>query len=181
ASERRMHLAKKLRDCLFIHPTDTVYGIGCNATNRSLVQDIRDAKRQHERPVSVIAPGIEWMEQHCHIPEQASDWIDKLPGPYTFILPLQDRNAVADNVNLNKETIGVRFPDHWFTEVVKHIQHPVVTTSANVTGRDYMEELEDLDDELAEAVDVAVYEGPISGTPSKIIDFTQDQPTVLRD
>ncbi len=183
AMDNQLQLVQDLRDTVFIHPTDTVYGIGCDATNRKLVQRLRETKRQHERPLSVIAPGIDWIQQYCEVPAEAREWLAKLPGPYTLILPLNDdgKREIADLTNLCGDTIGVRQPDHWFTSLVKHMQTPTITTSANISGRDYIKELEELDEELEDAVDIAINDGRIEGTPSTIIDFTGEEPEIIRD
>ncbi len=179
--KERIKIVRELRDCLFIHPTDTVYGIGCNATDRNLVKDLRKAKEQFSRPLSVIAPSMDWIRENCEINEKSEEWIDKLPGPYTFILNLENKDAVCRNTNLGLDTIGVRRPDHWFTSVVEDMKVPVITTSANVTGSNFMKEIDDLDDQLEKACDYSIYEGPIEGTPSKIIDLTKEEAEVLRD
>jgi L-threonylcarbamoyladenylate synthase len=178
--DEKIRVVRALRDCVFIHPTDTIYGIGCDATDRKLVRKLRMAKEQFERPLSVIAPSIDWIYEHCDVSEQAEDWLDKLPGPYTFILPLADTNAVAHNTVLNGPTIGVRYPDHWFTDIVADMHCPVITTSANVSGRDYMQSLDDLHDEIRDAVDIAIYTEPIDGNPSTIVDLSRDEPKTIR-
>ncbi len=179
--KEKVKLVRELRKCVFIHPTDTVYGIGCNATDRKLVRKLRSAKEQFSRPLSVIAPSMEWIRENCKVGKEHEEWLDKLPGPYTLILELENREAVSDNTNLGKETLGVRRPDHWIVEVVNQMKVPIITTSANVTGGKIMNEIEDLDKQIKDACEYALYEGRKEGTASKIIDLTKEEPEVLRD
>lgn len=156
------------KGALFIYPTDTIYGIGCDATNTSSVEKIRELKKREEKPFSVIVPNKGWIEEVCgHIDENR---LSLLPGPYTFFLPLIDKEAVAKNVS-GGESLGVRIPDHWFTKIVQESGAPFITTSVNVTNEPHMERVEDVPQEILNEVDFVVYEGPIVGESSKKIDL----------
>ena len=87
-------------------PTDTVYGIGCNAKLEKSVERIREIKKQFDRPFSVIAPSIDWIAKNLEIKKEVR------PGPYTFILK-KKRECVAENVSFG-DTLGVRIPKHEF-------------------------------------------------------------------
>jgi|TARA_B100000315_G_scaffold170532_1_gene159072 L-threonylcarbamoyladenylate synthase len=164
---------------VFIYPTDTVYGIGCNALNKEPVEKIRDIKQRKTNPFSVIAPSKEWIDENCIINDNAKDWIKRLPGPYTLILKIK-KPCVAENVTLGINSLGVRIPDHWFSNFVNEIDIPIVTTSANKSGNDCMTSLEDLDADMKSRVDFIVYEGTKKGQPSKIIDLTDDVKVIER-
>ena len=103
---------------LFIHPTDTIYGIGCNAMLHDSVYKVRETKNRHTVPFSVIAPSKDWIRENCEVNKKAEGWLKKLPGPYTFILNLKNKDAIAPNVNMDMDTLGVRIPDHWFSKNV---------------------------------------------------------------
>ncbi len=159
---------------IFIHPTDTIYGLGVNAVSAEAVASLRELKDRYTMPFSVIVPSKEWILQNCYVNEEAKEWINKLPGPYTLILKLKNRNAVSSLVNLNNGTIGVRMPDHWILDIVRELQVPIVTTSANKTGGDFMTHLENLDPDIKNKADFIIYEGEKNGRPSKIIDLTKE-------
>lgn len=165
---------------VFIHPTDTIYGLGANATSQSAVKDIREIKQREKQPFSVIAPSKEWIKSNCVVNREAEKWLDKLPGPYTLILRLRNRNCVAENVAPGLNSLGVRIPNHWFSGVVRELGIPIVTTSTNVKGRSFMTSLEDLDQEIAKKVDFIIYEGEKQGKPSEIIDLTEGERVVER-
>jgi len=162
-----------LENSVFVYPTDTIYGLGCNALREDLVDKIRKIKQRPDQPFSVIAPSKKWIYENCNVPRKAIKWINKLPGPYTLILRLKNKNAVAENVNNNLLTIGVRIPKHWFSDIVSELNIPIVTTSPNITGGNFMTSLDDLDEEIKRKVNFIFYEGSKKGRPSDIIDLTK--------
>ena len=154
---------------IFIYGTDTIYGIGCNAADPEAVKRIRMIKERKEQPFSVIAPSKRWIIENCEINEKVKEWLEKLPGPYTLILKLKNKNAVCREVNPNDGNIGIRIPDHWFSQVVEALDFPVITTSVNRTDKMYMTSLDDLDHEIKARLDFILDEGKIEGFPSKVI------------
>lgn len=164
---------------VFIYPTDTIYGIGCSAVNKEAVDKIRKIKERNGSPFSVIAPFKEWIDEHCVVNENAREWIKRLPGPYTLILK-RKKDCVAENVAPNTDTLGVRIPDHWFSNFASEIGLPIITTSVNKTGSDFMTSLNDLDTDIKSKVDFIVYEDAIKGSPSKIVDLTDEVKVIER-
>jgi len=156
----------------FIYPTDTIYGLGCNASSEAAARKIRRLKKRDEKPFSVIAPSKAWITKNCAVSKQAAAFINKkLPGPYTVILPLKNKRCVAPSVTRGLKTLGVRIPKHWFSFVVAEAGVPFVTTSVNVSGKKHMACIEDVEPRILRAVDVVVYEGPKKGKPSTKIFF----------
>ena len=167
-------LANKIKTGqVFIHPTDTIYGISCNATNETSVKKVRDLKERQENPFSIWAPSIKWIEKNCVIDQEAKKWLKELPGPYTLILKLKNKKAISKNVNPGPDTIGVRIPNHWFSRVVEALGFPIITTSANKAVKPFMTNLEDLDSEMKMKVDFIIYEGEKKVRPSKIINLVK--------
>ncbi len=172
--------AASLDGRLFIHPTDTIYGIGCDATDEALVRRLRDLKGQWERPLSVIAPSTEWIGQACRVTPAAASWLARLPGPYTLILPLKEGHGLPDAVTLGSGSLGVRLPDAWFAGVVAELGRPVVTTSANRSGEEHATSIERLDPAIREGVDLLIDDGPLDGRPSTLVRLDQDRVAVRR-
>jgi tRNA threonylcarbamoyl adenosine modification protein (Sua5/YciO/YrdC/YwlC family) len=174
----RKTILKEAPNAIFIYPTDTIYGIGCNALDEKMVGKIRKLKNSAQ-PFSVIVPSKEWIYNNCIVTEEAEEWVRKLPGPYTLLLKLKNKKAVAKNVHnydMNGEVIlGVRMPNHWFLSLSYVLKLPIVTTSANVTGQNFMTSLEDLDPVLRNNVDYVFYEGPKRGTPSTIVNLAGER------
>ncbi|MFC1755098.1 L-threonylcarbamoyladenylate synthase, partial [Thermoproteota archaeon] len=178
--EQDNHIGEVLKGAIFIHPTDTIYGIGCHAKNTKSVQKIRDLKKRPKNPFSVIAPSKEWIEENCIVNEKAREWIEKLPGPYTLILKLKNKDCVAEEVIPDTDCLGVRIPRHWFSRFVKEIGVPIVTTSVNEAGKKFMTSLEDLESEIEIEVDFMVDEGEKQGNPSNVIHLIGDD-ILVRD
>lgn len=169
---RKEELLQKIKHGkVFIHPTDTIYGLSCDATNEKAVEKLRRIKERYDNPFSVWAPSPEWIRKNCEINQEAEAWLKKLPGPYTLILKLKNKKAIAKGVNLEKETLGVRMPNHWFSAAVKEFSQPLITTSANKAGKPFMTSLEDLDRAIIPEIEFLIYEGKKEAHPSKIIDL----------
>ena len=160
---------------LFIHPTDTIYGIGCSALNSKAVEKIRRLKGRPNSPFSIWVPSLKWIKENCLVTSKAQDWLDKLPGPYTLLLPLKEKEAVTPNVIPGISVIGIRYPNHWFSKVIKRCGVPIVTTSANKSGSPFMTKLENLDSDIEREVEFMIYEGEKKARPSKIINTTENK------
>ena len=172
-SNKKKIMLKQLTNSVFIYPTDTIYGIGCSALDEGLVQRVRDIKKRFSMPFSIIAPSKEWIRETCELTPEAEKWIKKLPGPFTLILKLKNPDLLPEQVNQGLETIGVRIPDNWFSKIVEELGVPIITTSANLTGGNYMVSLDDLHPKIKNQVDFIVYEGVLKGKPSTLIRLDQ--------
>ena len=160
-----------LDGAIFIHGTDTIYGLGCDATNKEAVARLRKIKEKEKQPFPIIAPSKEWILENMEVKEKD---LEKLPGPFTIIAKMKTKDAVAPNVNpMGDNTIGVRIPDYWFSMVVSMLGIPIVTTSVNKGGGAYMKQIEDLSSELKKDIDFAIYDGPIEGKPSERINLVK--------
>ena len=176
--ERYSNLIKK-NNPVFVHPTDTIYGLGCNAENDEAVKKIREIKGRYNRPFSVIAPSKEWILENCHIKKEDLNYVDKLPGPYTLILHLKNKECISKHVNNDSETIGVRIPEHWMSGFARVLNKPIVTTSANKLGENFMTSIDNLDISIKSKVNFIIYEGEKIGRPSRVIDLTFDEIEII--
>jgi len=168
----KYQILKKIKEgSIFIHPSDTIYRMGCDASNEESVKRMRLAKEQYTMPFSVIAPSKEWIRKNCEVDEEGEKWLEKLPGPYTLIFRLKTPDIIAPSANLGTGTIGVRIPDHWFSETAKLLNVPIITTSVNKIGRGFMTRLSKIDGELKRKIDFAIYEGPKPGKACKIVNL----------
>ncbi|MBU1204829.1 MAG: threonylcarbamoyl-AMP synthase [Nanoarchaeota archaeon] len=178
---RKEDAVRKIRNgSIIVHPTDTIYGIGCNALDSKAVNKIRKMKKRQTMPFLVIAPSKQWIYDNCVITKNIEKWINKLPGRYTLILKLKNKKAVSKTVNNAWDTLGVRIPKHWFTALVEKAGVPFVTTSANIAGEDFMTSIDDLNPKIKSKVDFIVYVGTKKGRPSKIIDLTKEKPEIIK-
>ena len=166
-------IVKKIKGgAVFIHPSDTIYGLGCNALDEKAVTKIRKMKDRPDTPFSIWVPSLDWVSKNCTLNDEAKQALSHLPGAYTIILPLKETKAVAKLVHPKNDSIGIRFPDHWFGKIVEKLGFPIVTTSVNKVGQSFMTSLANLDSDIQVGVDFAIYEGAKEAHPSKIVDTT---------
>lgn len=157
---------------VFIYPTDTIYGLGCDSMHDSSINKLRHIKGNIDHPFSIIVPSKNWIKDNCEISENAYEWIDKLPGPYTLIFTLKNKKLFPESLTKGLDTVGVRIPDHWISEFVGEYGLPIVTTSANKAGEMFMTNTDDLDIDIKNSVHFIVYEGEKIGKPSKVVDLS---------
>ena len=160
---------------LILYPTDTVWGIGCDATNREAVAKIYALKRSENKHSMLVL---------CHSAEQIVRYVDRAPGiafevmematsPLTLILP--GAVGVAENLIPEEGTLGVRVPDHEFCRLLlRRFGRPIVSTSANISGEKSPKRLPEVAQEIIDGVDYVVnprFQGSPTGKPSSIIAF----------
>ena len=156
---------------IFIYPTDTIYGIGCNAQIKESIQKIRNIKKS-EQPFSVIAPSKKWIYNNLEVKNKK--YIKK--GPYTFILKLKTKPKHS-LTNKNKTTLGVRLPDHKFTNLIKV---PFITTSINIHNQKNHINIQQIPKKIKKQVDYIIDQGTLDNKPSTIIDLTKNQPKITK-
>ncbi len=157
------------KGAVFMYPTDTIYGIGCNAKLDNAVQKIRKAKERVSNPFSVIAPGKQWIREQCEVTTQAEEWLAKLPGTYTIIFRLRNKKSVSKSVTMGNDTLGVRIPKHWISAIVAELGIPIVTTSVNKAGKDFITKPSEMEESIRDQVNFAIDDGILSGKPSTLI------------
>ena len=162
---------------LFIYPTDTIYGIGCDAVDAEAVEKIRRLKKREQKPFSVIAPSKEWIYSNLKVKDRYKCYIEQLPGPFTFVLQMR-KQCVAENVA--KGTLGARLPGHIFSKLVSKAETPFVTTSVNISGKPAIMEISQIPKGFLKAVDIIIDSEKLDNKPSTIIDLTGDLPKILR-
>ncbi|MGV8142654.1 MAG: L-threonylcarbamoyladenylate synthase [Candidatus Pacearchaeota archaeon] len=164
---------------IFVYPTDTIYGLGCDATNNKAVEKIRKIKDRELKPFSIIAPSKEWIEKNCFVPAHAKEWLSLLPGPYTLLLKIKNKKIVANSVIFG-ETIGVRIPNHPITKLIQSAGVPFITTSVNISGQPHINSITQIPLEISEQVDFIIDEGVLNNKPSTVVDLTSKEEKIIR-
>ncbi len=168
--------------CLIVYPTDTLYGIGCDATSEKAVQKLLELKGGRDKPVSIIVSDLEMMKEFCEITEeQAEKIVQILPGPYTLILKKKADSSLAESVSAT-DTVGVRVPEHVFVKrLVRELGVPITTTSANTSDKTPPTQVRELERVIVEGVSTVVDCGKTKqAMASTVIDLTGEKPVVLR-
>ena len=172
----REKISKSIHNGLiFVYPTDTIYGLGCDAMQPVSVRKIR-AVKQTDHPLSVIAPSMKWVEENFIVKHR--EYLDKLPGPITLIFKKKDPEFLKW-VSVS-ESLGIRIPNHHFTKFVQRTGTPFVTTSVNISGQSHIHKISDIPQSILNRIDVVIDAGQLRNPPSTIVDLTGDRPKVIR-
>lgn len=160
---------------LILYPTDTVWGIGCDATNADAVARIYALKRSENKHSMLVL---------CESADMVVRYVNKAPGiafevmematkPLTLILP--GAGGLAENLIPEEKTLGVRVPDHEFCrKLLRRFGRPIVSTSANISGEPTPKSLAEVAREIIDGVDMVVnprFQGRPTGKASSIIAF----------
>ncbi|MEM6396402.1 MAG: L-threonylcarbamoyladenylate synthase [Bacteroidota bacterium] len=170
---------------VIIYPTDTVYGIGCDITNKNAVERVARLRG--------LDPGKALFSFICQDISQVTDYSAQinndvfrlmkshLPGPFTFILKANSKTPKI--LKNRKETIGVRIIDNNIIDaLVRGLGRPILTASLKNDDEvmEYFTDPIDIHDDFGKLVD-AVIDGGIGGNePSTIIDCTGREPILQR-
>jgi|SRR3989344_6846054 len=168
---RTQELVKDIKEGkIFIYPTDTIYGIGCDATNIKSVEKIKEIKlRDKDKPLSIIAPSIDWIKQNCII-DKGLDLNKYFPGPYTLIL--KKKNPDFLTYVSSSDTLGIRIPDSDFTKQIQKSNLPFITTSVNLSEQPFAKSINEISKEIKSKVDIIIEaedKSKLSGKPSILI------------
>ncbi|NRT15576.1 L-threonylcarbamoyladenylate synthase [Flavobacterium sp. 28A] len=169
---------------IILYPTDTVWGIGCDATNPEAVAKIYKLKKRAETQSMIVLMNGEKMMYNVFkdIPEVAWQILDFSENPTTLVLD-NPRN-VATNLIATDKTLGVRIIKEPFCfKLLERMKKPLVSTSANISGQATPKSFKEINPEIIKGVDYVVnlQRDKIAGKPSTIIKLTNDsQVKVIR-
>ena len=169
---------------LLVFPTDTFYGLGCDAWNASSLKKIFALKgRSPEKPLLLlIAEAGDLVKLTQNIPPKAKRLMDAhWPGPLTLVLPASE--AVPREASAGTGKIGIRMPGCLFTrELIKRAGVPLVGTSANISGEGGAEDIKNIQGDFGEQVQLYLDAGKLSASaPSTVVDLTGDSVVILRE
>jgi L-threonylcarbamoyladenylate synthase len=177
---------KEVRDCvnvlreggLILYPTDTIWGIGCDATNYEAVQKIfRIKKREAGKSMLILAADVNMVDRYINqLPDIAEQLFEQADNPLTIILP--DAVNLADGLAADDQSIGIRIPDDTFClEMLQRFRRPIVSTSANFSGDPSPSWFGEINPELIEKMDYVVkwrQDDRAEKVPSSIIKINVD-------
>jgi L-threonylcarbamoyladenylate synthase len=165
---------------LVIFPTDTLYGLGCNALDEPAVRSVFAVKkRPASNPLSIAVSDIEMMGQYAEIPEAAEKLVRAfLPGPLTIVLK---KKNLPDVLTGGLPKVGLRIPKSEIVlKLIKLLGTPTTATSANISGNPPPTTAEVAISQIPEA-DIVLDGGPLGkGLPSTVIDMSE-KPKILRE
>lgn len=164
-------------------PTETVYGLGADATNAEAVEKIFEAKgRPQDNPlIAHVATKEDVQALVKSYPHYVDELMDAFsPGPITYILP--SNGICAENVTAGLTTVGVRIPSHPIAQaILKACDFPIAAPSANISGKPSPTTAAHVKDDLFGKIAGIVDGGQTGvGMESTIVDCTKDVPVILR-
>ncbi len=142
---------------VILYPTDTVWGIGCDATNSDAVERVfRIKKRADNKAMLVLLDNPAKLQTYVQdVPDIAWDMIDLTDSPLTIIY--EGAKNLASNLVSEDGCIGIRITDELFSkELCKQFRKPLVSTSANVSGSDTPLFFDEISNEIKQSVDYIV-------------------------
>ena len=160
---------------IILYPTDTVWGLGCDATYAEAVDRIYRLKRsENKKSMLVLCASADMVVRYVNrAPGIAFEVMEMATSPLTLILP--GATGVAANLIPDEGTLGIRVPDHEFCRrMLRGLQRPVVSTSANISGEATPAGLQEVSREIIDGVDFVVnprFEGKPTRKASSIIAF----------
>ena len=169
---------------IVICPTDTVYGLVCDAENKKAVEKIyKIKKRPRSKPLPIFVEDIKMSKELAEIDKEQEKILNKKwPGKYTFIL---NRKKELKLHGIDKNTIAVRIPKYKFlNDILKKISKPLVQTSVNISGQPSLNNIKEIIKVFCNQKnqpDLIVNAGNLpKNKPSVIIDLTKDNIKILR-
>jgi len=158
---------------VILYPTDTIWGIGCDATNPEAVSRIYKIKqREDSKSMLVLLENPNLIRSYVdEVPEIAWDLIDVADKPLTIIYP--GAKNLASNLVASDKSIGIRITSEIFTQrLIQRFRKPIVSTSANISGQPAPANFDEISEEVKSAVDYVVkyrQDDYSKATPSGII------------
>ena len=153
---------------VILYPTDTIGGLGCDATNRDAVQKVYAIKHRIEaKSMLVLVDSSAKLQSYVDIiPEIAWDLIEITDKPITIIYP--GAKNLAENLISDDGTIGIRVTEETFSKkLCERFRKPIVSTSANVSGEKPPAFFGEISDEIRDSVDYIVGFRQDDYTPAK--------------
>lgn len=169
---------------LILYPTDTIWGIGCDATNPAAVEKVFSLKqRPDEKALIVLVADERDVLQHVASPDLSLfDYLQQQPKPTTVIY--DGAIALADNLIAKDGSIAIRICNETFCKhLIKRFRKPIVSTSANISGQPSPKIFAGISDEIKNGVDYVVkfrQEDETVAEPSSIIKWNNGKLEIIR-
>ena len=167
-----------------LYPTDTVWGLGCDATNPEAVAKIFEIKKRADsKSLVLLACNLDMVAKYVkEVPSIAVDLVEVNDAPMTIIYPEAqagepgapgDRWHLAYNAVAEDGSVGIRIPlMDWCKDLVFKLGRPIVSTSANISGEPTPQRFSEIPQEIKDAVDFVVppsIDTQSTGKPSQIL------------
>jgi tRNA threonylcarbamoyl adenosine modification protein (Sua5/YciO/YrdC/YwlC family) len=182
----QMRLIKKAVDILrdggiIIYPTDTVYGLGCDLSNKKGIEKIYELKkRNRKQPLSFVCSDLKHISEYAKVTDYAYKTMKRLlPGAYTFIL--EASRLVPKIILPKRSTTGIRVPDNQIClSLVKELGQPIISTSVKTEQGETPGDPSVIKEYFGRMVDLIIDGGIIMPQPSSVISLVDDNIEIIR-
>ena len=170
---------------LILYPTDTIWGIGCDATNEKAVEKVFQLKRRSdEKALIVLAADERDVMKHVAAPDLSLfDYLATTTKPTTVIY--DGALGFADNLIAGDGSVAIRIcHDEFCRHLLRRFRRPLVSTSANISGMPPPKNFKDISEEIKKGVDhIVTYrqDDDTPAQPSSVIKWDQGKVTVIRE
>jgi tRNA threonylcarbamoyl adenosine modification protein (Sua5/YciO/YrdC/YwlC family) len=163
------------------YPTDTVYGLGCDLTNKHAVESLYVIKGMaRTQPLAFVCPDLSDIARYAMVDNHVYRVLRRfLPGPYTFILPAT--REVPKLVQMRRKTVGIRVPASEVARTLaRELGRPIISSTAARHGGDPFIDPHEIDAEFHGLA--MVLDGGTGGlVPTSVVDLTCSPPQVVRE
>ena len=182
-TEIKSTIAQLRNGGMILYPTDTVWGLGCDATNFDAVQKIYTLKnREESKSLVILVSSLDMLKNYIReIPHKAVELIKNNVKPTTIIY--QNPTGLADNAIATDNSIAIRIPKHAFCiQLIEEFGKPIVSTSANLSGGSTPTSFSEIDTSILEGTDYIVNldREKITDKSSTIVRIHGDEVEVIR-
>ena len=166
---------KTLRDGgVIVYPTDTIWGIGCDATNEEAIAKVNAIKNRSDKPLIVLAGDIPMVKEYVQsIHPRIETLLSLHERPLTIIY--KSAGILPARLSGSTNTIGIRIPvDAFCLDLIEKLGKPIVSTSANLAGSPFPTSYSEIDPAILEQVDYVVKyrrDEILDATPSVVASF----------
>jgi tRNA threonylcarbamoyl adenosine modification protein (Sua5/YciO/YrdC/YwlC family) len=169
------------RGGVIAYPTDTVYGLGCDLTNKHAIDRLYEIKRmERSHPLAFVCPDLSDIARYALVDNQVYRVLRRfLPGPYTFILPAT--REVPKLVQMKRKTVGIRVPaSETPRALARALGRPIISSTANRPGEDPLVDPHEIADAFR-GLELVLDAGAGGLVPTTVIDLTQSPPVIVRE
>jgi len=164
------------------YPTDTVYGFGCDLTNRKAIDRIYRLKNMSPNHLlSFVCPDLSEIARYAQVGDTAYRILRRiLPGPYTVVL--EATREVPKKLLQKRKTVGIRVPDCPIAlDLVRAFGRPIISSSVVNGDGQPMEDAEDIRDRYSNQLDAILDGGYLMAEPSTVISLVDDVVEIIRE
>lgn len=169
---------------IILYPTDTVWGIGCDATSEEAVKKVyRLKKRVESKSLIVLVSSLNMLKKYVTVPKKVIEVIKSSTQPTTLIY--NNPKGIAQNIiNKKDNTIAIRIvQDDFCRKLIKRLKKPIVSTSANISGGTTPKSFSEIEPSILNGVDYVVNlrTDEVATKSSTILKVEKDTVVVIRE